>query len=321
MKNSKLIAEQVSFMHPDKICDQISDLLLDKYLKQDPFSRVAIETVGGHGHIALFGEITSKGKVDHIAVVKKYYKRLTGQDIAVISHLAAQSREIAAGVGTGGAGDQGIMVGYACQDNEAFMPQEMYLAKKLLQGFNVDAKSQVTIENGAVVSVVLSVQGKTPQELKKHIKQCGLDLNEENTFLNNTGSFTTGGFDADSGCTGRKIVVDSYGPRVSIGGGAFSGKDPTKVDRSAAYMARFIALQLLKKTGGQEVSVKIAYAIGKAEPVMKFALVDGAEKNFDYDCRPQAIMERFGLRKPIYLDLAKNGHFGRGAILPWEKFE
>ena len=321
MKNSQLIAESVTYLHPDKICDQISDLLLDEYLKQDPLSRVAIETTGGHGYIALFGEVTSKGYVDHISEVKKYYKKLTSKDIDVISHITTQSPEISQGVTTGGAGDQGIMVGYACCDNEVYLPQEMYLARKLLRGFEVDGKSQVTMENNTLLSVVLSVQGKTQNQLKRHVKACGLDIDPQKIYANYTGAFELGGFDADSGCTGRKIVVDAYGPRVPVGGGAFSGKDATKVDRSAAYMARWIALQLLKKYEAKEVLIKIGYAIGKADPVLKTALVDGVETNFDYDCRPQSIIERFDLRKPIYLDLARNGHFGRGGMVAWEKFE
>ena len=319
MKSSKLISESVTNMHPDKICDQVSDLILDEYLKQDPFSRVAVETVGGHGLIALFGEVTSKGRVDYATIVKKYYKKLTKKDIKVISHIATQSPEIAQGVDNGGAGDQGIMIGYACRENDAQLPQEVYLARKLLEGFDVDGKSQVTLENGKLTSVVISVQGKTHKQLKAHVKNCGLDLDPKKIFANYTGAFAIGGFDADSGCTGRKIVVDAYGPRVPVGGGAFSGKDATKVDRSAAYMARWIALELLKKSGAGEVMVKIGYAIGKAEPVIKTALIDGRKTAFGYDCRPQAIIEQFALRKPIYLDLAKNGHFGRGNNVAWEK--
>ncbi len=321
MKNSQLIAESVTYLHVDKICDQISDLLLDEYLKQDPYSRVAIETAGGHGYLAHFGEVTSKGKVDHVAVTKEYYKKITGQNIDVVSHIVAQSPEIAQGVDVGGAGDQGIMVGYACNENEAHIPQEMFLARKLLKGFDVDGKSQVTLENGKLASVVLSVQGQSQAQLKKHVAECGLKIDQEKIFANYTGAFEVGGFTADSGCTGRKIVVDAYGPRVPVGGGAFSGKDATKVDRSAAYMARWVALQLLKKSGAQEVLVKIGYVIGKAEPLIKMALIDGVQTSFDYDCRPAAIIEQFGLRKPIYLDLAKNGHFGRVDMNDWEKFK
>lgn len=321
MKHSARIAESVTYLHPDKICDQISDLILDEYLKQDPFSRVAIETAGGHGHVGLYGEVTSKGQVDHAAVVQKYYREIVGADIQVESYISAQSPEIAQGVNTGGAGDQGIMVGYACDENDAYLPQEMYLARKLLVGFHTDAKSQVTLEDGKVTSVVLSVQGKSQEELLQHVADSQLDIPADKVFANYTGAFEIGGFDADSGCTGRKIVVDAYGPRVPVGGGAFSGKDATKVDRSAAYMARWVALQLLKKTGAKEVLVKIGYAIGKAEPVLQAAWVDGQETSFEYDCRPQSIIERFNLRSPIYLDVARYGHFGRPGELPWEKLE
>lgn len=319
MGNSKYIAEHVSFMHPDKICDQISDHLLDEYLKEDKSARVAIETGGGHGHIVLFGEVTAKIKIDHEKSVNDFYKKLTGKDILVKSHISAQSPEIAMGVDTGGAGDQGIMVGYATRENEEYIPHEIYLARKLLEGFAVDAKSQVTIENGKITSVVLSVQGKKREELVQHVHKCGLEVQKNKIYANNTGAFEIGGFDADSGVTGRKIVIDAYGPRVPVGGGAFSGKDPTKVDRSAAYMARWVALQLLKKHSAKEALVKIGYVIGGAEPLIKFAVVDGRETEFDYDCRPAAIIERFDLRRPIYLDTAKNSHFGRIGKLPWEE--
>ena len=321
MKNSTFVAEAITYLHPDKICDQISDLILDAHLKQDPYSRVAVETTGGHGSVALYGEVTSKGVVDYEAVVQKYYQTICNQNIKVFHHITQQSPDISQGVNKGGAGDQGIMVGYACNENEDYIPQETYLARKLLRGFQVDAKSQIALTDGKLTSVVLSVQGQTQKEIKQHIKKCGLDIKDKNIYANFTGEFKIGGFEADSGCTGRKIVADAYGPRVPVGGGAFSGKDPTKVDRSAAYMARFVALQLLKKYNAHDVLVKIGYAIGKAEPLVKFAIIDGKETEFDYDCRPQAIIERFDLLKPIYLDLAKNGHVGRIGQLPWEKFE
>ena len=157
MKN--FIAESVTFMHPDKICDQISDALLDAFLAQDPTSRVAIETAGGHGHVGIFGEITSKAEIDIKTEVKNFYKKLTGKDIEVTVYVSKQSPEIAAGVNTGGAGDQGIMIGYACNENELYMPHEMYLCRKLLAGVTTDAKSQVVIMDGKIQSIVLSVQG------------------------------------------------------------------------------------------------------------------------------------------------------------------
>ncbi len=319
-KNSELIAESVTYLHPDKICDQVSDVLLDAYLRQDPYARVAIEAIGGHGRIALFGEVTSDHEVDHETVVRRYYKKITGQNIEVSSNITKQSPEISQGVNQGGAGDQGIMVGYACSDNELYLPQEMYLCRQLLDGFDRDGKSQVTIENGKITSLVLSVQGKTQAELRQHIKNTGIEVDPSCIYVNNTGSFEIGGFEADSGCTGRKIVVDAYGPRVPVGGGAFSGKDATKVDRSAAYMARWIAIQLLNKYGAEEVIVKLGYVIGHDKPLIKDACVDGQKVSFDYDCRPLAIIERFNLRQPIYADLAKNGHFGR-KNLKWEQMD
>lgn len=325
--STKLIAESVTYMHPDKICDQISDAILDAYLTHDPNARVAVECAGGHGHLALFGEITSSHEIDHEKTAQDYYKKLTGQNIAVASHISRQSPEIAQGVNNGGAGDQGIMIGYACNENDQFIPQEMYLARKLLQGFNadgfatngfcVDGKSQVTVESGKITSIVLSVQGKSQNELIDHVLNSGISIDEKCVYANNTGTFETGGFDADSGCTGRKIVVDSYGPRVPVGGGAFSGKDATKVDRSAAYMARWIALQLLHKHGADEVYVKLGYVIGCPEPLIQSALVDAKETDFTYDCRPEAIIERFDLRKPVYTDCARWGHFGMKRA--WER--
>lgn len=315
---SRRIAESVSFMHPDKICDQISDLILDSYLAQDPRSRVAVETAGGHGRIILVGEVTSQAKVSCASVVRRWYTKLTGQPIEVESYISQQSPQIAQGVDTGGAGDQGVMIGYACRENDQYIPHEMFLARKLLRGFQVDAKSQVVIENKKITSVVLSVQGETAESLQEHVKNCGLGVSRKNIFANYTGAFDLGGFDADSGCTGRKIVVDAYGPRVSVGGGAFSGKDATKVDRSAAYMARWVALKLLKKYGAKEVLVTLGYVIGKAEPLIKSALIDRRETTFRFDCRPQAIIERFDLLKPRYLDLASRGHVGRMGEVPWE---
>lgn len=316
---SRRVAESVSFMHPDKICDQISDLILDAYLTQDPKSRVAIETIGGHGRIILVGEVTSRAVVSCTSVVRSWYKKLTDQPMQVESFISQQSPQISRGVDTGGAGDQGVMIGYACRENDQYIPHEMFLARKLLRGFEVDAKSQVVIENKKVTSVVLSVQGEKPESLQEHVINCGLEVSRKNIFANFTGAFDMGGFDADSGCTGRKIVVDAYGPRVPVGGGAFSGKDATKVDRSAAYMARWVALKLLKKYGAKEVLVTLGYVIGKAEPLIKSALIDGRETSFRFDCRPQAIIERFKLLKPQYLDLARNGHFGRLGEVPWEK--
>lgn len=315
-----LTAEAVTRFHPDKICDQISDAIVDACLAQDPYARVAVETIGGHNALVLIGEVTAAGAVDFSSIARKTYKTLTGKDIGVLCNIVSQSEEIAQGVDRGGAGDQGVMVGYACRENEAHIPQELYLARQLLSPFTTDGKSQITMEKGNVTSVVLSVQGETQVKLKRYIQTFfkKMPTHDLVIYCNHTGAFTVGGFDADSGATGRKIVVDAYGPRVPVGGGAFSGKDPTKVDRSAAYMARWIALCELKKTGAKEVLVTLAYVIGRAEPVMQVALIDGAEKKLRYDCRPAAIIERFNLRKPIYQQTASQGHFGHKEY-PWEK--
>jgi len=316
-------AEATTFMHSDKICDQISDAILDACLEQDPFSRVAVETIGGHNTIILIGEVTTKTDIDFADIARQYYKKLTNKDIGVLCNIVKQSLEISQGVNKGGAGDQGIMIGYACNENEMYIPQELYLAKKILKPFKTDGKSQVTLDNGIITDVVLSVQNKSQDELNRWIKKCFKELQNTDfsTYCNNTGAFTIGGFDSDSGCTGRKIVVDAYGPRVPVGGGCQSGKDCTKVDRSGAYMARHIALYYVKKLGYNEALVKLAYVIGKVEPVM--AIVETKQANFeinqkDFDCRPQAIIERFDLRRPIYLQTAREGHFGNKDY-PWEK--
>lgn len=314
-------AETVTYLHPDKICDQISDAIVDACIKEDPTSRVAVETLGGHGTIVLIGEVTTKADINFHDIAAKTYKDLTGKPIGVLSNIAKQAPEIAQGVNKGGAGDQGIMVGYACLENTMNIPQELFLARDLLEPYVADGKSQITIQNGKIAKVVLSVQGETQAYLKSEVDMFLENypkMEKVDIFCNNTGSFTTGGFDADSGVTGRKIVVDAYGPQVPVGGGAFSGKDPTKVDRSGAYMARYIALETLKKFGAKGVLVHIAYVIGGVQPVMVQIIADGIPCLVKYDCRPEAIIERFNLRRPIYQDLAKKGHFGRKE-LPWEK--
>jgi S-adenosylmethionine synthetase len=321
-----LTAESVTYLHPDKICDQIADAILDECLRQDPMSRVAIEVLGGHNTIILIGEITTKAHLDYNQIVRKYYFDLTGKEIGVMSNIVVQSPEISQGVDKGGAGDQGIMIGYACNENRENIPQELYLARKLLEPFKADGKSQVTLEDGKITEIVLSVQGKSQIELTNYLTSMEGLLTSKTVryYCNNTGAFNTGGFDADSGATGRKIVVDQYGPRVPVGGGSFSGKDPTKVDRSGAYMARFMALDILETFLADEVIVSLAYVIGKTQPVMKKAVIrkrDDFTLEADlskYDCRPQAIIERFDLRRPIYLKTARYGHFGIKDY-PWEK--
>ena len=329
-------AECVTPKHPDKICDQVSDAILDLCLSQDPNSRVAVETMGGHGKVYVLGEITTNAIIDNHAI-NAICKRITGQDASEIK-IVQQSPEIAGGVDNGGAGDQGIMVGYACDDNEEMIPQELYLARKLaLYIYNVraeeDGKTQITLNaNGEIAAAVISFCHVEKRTLEMMFK----DWQEENArtmlsngvkladdfklYCNPAGDWNQGGFEADTGLTGRKLAVDNYGPRVPIGGGAFSGKDATKVDRSAAYMARRIATDLLKRYGAHEVMVKLAYSIGVAQPVMATAQIDDRIVEIDIDkvdLSPKSIIDELGLREPIFEQTAKWGHFGRK--FNWDK--
>ena len=233
-------AECVSPMHPDKMCDRISDTLLDLHLQQDPNSRVAIETCGGNGLVYVTGEVTSEYKITDEEIIEVVTDITTDDFIKVIINLNSQSPEIAQGVDTGGAGDQGIMIGYACRDNEQFLPQEYYLSRELnkfvFDKYPYDGKTQVTM-NGNSLRVVCSFQNAPAGELEKLVMQYLEDFPQyhiESLHCNPAGDWNIGGFTADAGVTGRKLAVDNYGPRVPLGGGAFSGKDATKVDRSAA---------------------------------------------------------------------------------------
>ena len=317
------IAEAVTRGHVDKVCDQISDALLDEYLKQDPGSRVAIETAGGHGVIFLVGEVTSKAEVDESKIVKKVLDEIGySNNVKIISRLVQQSPDISQGVDTGGAGDQGIMIGYACSENKALIPNELFIAREILQklpkGFGPDAKSQVVINsNGDIDSIVISAQHIKGADFEP-LRRLAKSFNPKRIFINPTGSFVVSGFKSDSGLTGRKIVQDAYGPRVPVGGGAFSGKDATKVDRSAAYMARKIAVDYLKKYSAKEVLVRIGYSIGVAEPVLAEAVVDKKKKKIsDYDLRPKAIIKFLDLTKPVFYKTAQNGHFRHD--FKWDK--
>ena len=315
-------AESVSPKHPDKLCDQISDAILDAYLAEDPASRVAAETCGGHGVVFVTGEITSKGDVDIPAIVK----RIAGDDVEVHTKIVKQSPEIAQGVDTGGAGDQGIMIGYACDETPEMLPLEVVLSRNLNEfiyaKYPYDGKTQVTIApDGTIDSIVASFQNVPKAELKKvvekFIKDRGLKGRLE-LHLNPAGDWQQGGFDADTGLTGRKLIVDNYGPRIAIGGGCYSGKDPSKVDRSAAYMARKIAVDYLKKRHAHEVLVRLAYAIGKAEPLEQTVIVDGkAEEIEGYDLTPCGIIKFLDLKRPIYEETARYGHYGHG--FDWDK--
>ncbi len=314
-KNMYKTSEYVSPKHPDKLCDQISDAILDACLEQDPNSRVAIETMGGHGIITITGELTTKAYIN----AREIAQRVAGEQYGVQTNIVSQSPEIANGVDTGGAGDQGIMTGYACNENKAMLPQELYVARLICQAiynkYPYDGKTQATLNNGVVETIVASFQNTTQEQLREVIEEIYPGYGGI-LHLNPAGDWSQGGFEADTGVTGRKLAVDNYGTRVPIGGGAFSGKDATKVDRSGAYMARYIAVDLLKKHNAKEVKTALAYAIGVAQPVMITATIDGVETNVTdlYDCTPNGIIKLLDLRKPQFEKLAKWGHFGTDTI-------
>ena len=312
-------AECVSPKHPDKLCDRISDTLLDLYLNEDENSRCAIETCGGHGKVFITGEVTSMADITDDDIRSVVYNISGVED--VIINLVKQSPEIAQGVDVGGAGDQGIMIGYACRENEEMVPNEYYLARKLNQyvynKFPFDGKTQVTITANNDVRVVCSFQNAKKEELERLCKDFfdSRGYKIEELHCNPAGDWEIGGFDADAGLTGRKIAVDNYGPRVPIGGGAFSGKDATKVDRSAAYMARLIAVNYLKKyTKVNEVQVQLSYAIGHDQPIQATAMFDNNPltvlKINEYDLSPLGIIRYLDLKKPIFGETANWGHMG-----------
>ena len=365
-----LTSEAVSEGHPDKVCDQISDAVLDAILEKDKTARVACETFITRGLIIVGGEITTKTWVDVDQIARNVVKHIGYNDpkygfnystCSVINIIGKQSPDISQGVDTGGAGDQGFMVGYACDETKEYMPLPLQLSQEILINLaklrrskklsyvGPDSKSQVTVEyqDGKplrVETVVLSTQHtedildktgnqitqKSKQELiDKAIKPVLKNWVDKNTkyLINPTGKFVIGGPQSDSGVTGRKIIVDTYGGRCAHGGGAFSGKDPTKVDRSACYMARYIAKNIVAAGLAKEVTVHIAYAIGKAEPVGFYLDTFGTGKISDdeltkiclqvFKMTPKAIIDQFNLRRPIYFKTAAYGHFGRNEF-PWE---
>jgi S-adenosylmethionine synthetase len=338
--------ESVTSGHPDKVCDQISDAILDACLEQDPMSRVAVESFGSHGTLMLGGEVKTKAKVDFEKIAREVYRSIGYTDkLKVLNTIARQSPDIAQGVDTGGAGDQGIMYGYATNETAEMLPLGVVLSHALarrleklrrdttLPWIKPDGKTQVTISKGKVITALTSTQhakNVSQEEIRKglikHLFTPVLgSLKGIEILVNPTGKFEIGGFTADAGLTGRKIMVDTYGGLLPHGGGAFSGKDATKVDRSAAYMCRFVAKNLVANGYGKKVLVSVAYAIGRVEPVMVEAFDEKGKNltkivNKHFDFRPRAIIERLELRRPIFRDTAAYGHFGV-AGRSWEKIE
>ena len=370
-------SESVTKGHPDKVCDQISDSILDAIIKEDPDARVACECAVNTGLVLVMGEITTDAYVDIQKIVRKTitdigYDRaevgFNGATCGVITSIDEQSGDIAMGVNRSlesktdnteeenGAGDQGIMFGYACSETEELMPLPISLAHKLalrlteiredntLDYLRPDGKTQVTVEyeDGVpkrIDTIVISTQHSPDVSLETiredmitHVVKPVVDESflDENTryYVNPTGRFVIGGPQGDSGLTGRKIIVDTYGGMARHGGGAFSGKDPTKVDRSASYMARYIAKNLVAAGLADRIEIEVAYAIGVAKPVSVLVDTYGTGKvsderlieiiNENFDLRPTKIIEQLNLRRPIYQKTASYGHFGREEF-PWEK--
>lgn len=336
--------ESVTAGHPDKVCDQISDAVLDACLAVDPESRVAVESFGSHGLLVVGGEVTTRARVPYGELARKVYRDIGyGGELRVVTNVVTQSPDIAQGVDHGGAGDQGIMYGFATDETPEFLPRGVVLAHALAKGLEnlrksgeipwlrPDGKSQITMDGDHVFKVLVSAQHSEDvswEEVQRTLVEKlirPLAGNTSEILVNPTGRFVKGGFEADTGLTGRKIMVDTYGGLIPHGGGCFSGKDPTKVDRSAAYMARFAAKNIVANGFAKKCMVSVAYAIGRAEPLMVHAISDEGKdvsgmvaKHFDF--RPRAIMERLGLRKPLYQKTAAYGHFGRAGF-PWEEVQ
>lgn len=358
-------SESVCAGHPDKVCDQISDAILDAVLSQDPNGRVAVETLVTFGRVVIAGEVSCNGRIDFETIARKEIKRLGYTDSRlnfsykspVLVYVHKQSSEIAVGVDKLGAGDQGMMFGYACRETKSYMPLPIELAHKLAERIDYvreektlpylrpDGKTQVTVEykNGKPVgvdSVVVAVphlkkvglsevkDGVIKRIVKPVLAQYGFSIGKRNLVVNGTGIWNIGGPAMDTGVTGRKIVVDTYGGYARVGGGCFSGKDPTKVDRSGAYAARFIAKNIVAKKLADRAEVRLAYFIGAKIPLMQEVETFGTEKSShkaidDFaagliDTSVKGILEGLDLRRPIYLPTAAYGHFGRDEF-PWEE--
>ncbi len=365
-------SESVSEGHPDKICDQISDAVLDDILKHDPNARVACETFVATGLVLVGGEITTTHYVDIQRIVRDVVKeigytkgeyRFDYHSVNVMSAINKQSPDIAMGVDTGGAGDQGMMFGYATDETKEFMPMTLVYSHKLVKRLadirkkqpklmpylRPDAKSQVTVEYDnagkakRIDAIVISTQhdenvsqSRIKSDIMKHVikKIIPANLIDKNTkyFINPTGKFVIGGPHGDTGLTGRKIIVDTYGGKAPHGGGAFSGKDPSKVDRSAAYAARHLAKNVVAAGLAKECMIQLSYAIGVSKPVSIYVNTYGTGKvdddklsvllNKHIDLTPRGIVERLKLKRPIYKQTAAYGHFGRDEKdFTWEKLD
>ncbi len=347
-KNKFYTVESVTAGHPDKVCDQISDAILDECLRQDPGSRVAMEAFGCHDLIVVGGELTTSAEFNAEKIARKVYSDIGYKDadkMRFITEIIKQSPDIAQGVDTGGAGDQGILYGYATDETKEFLPYGLVLVHKPSEGLEKlrksgevawlrpDGKSQVTMDKGRVKTVLISTQhdeGVSQEEIRetlieKLIKPLGIDESETEIFVNPTGKFVVGGFIGDTGLTGRKIMVDTYGGLIPHGGGCFSGKDSTKVDRSAAYMARHAAKNIVANGHAKSCVVSLAYAIGHDKPLMVEAINEKgesigklAEEKFDFS--PRAIVDYLDLRRDIFQPTACYGHFGKDG-LPWEEIK
>lgn len=346
----KLYSNEIVFRgHPDKVADQISDSILDAFLEKDPNVRAGIEVVGGKGIIFITGEVTSTATVDIEAVVKHVLNDVgyNADNYKIINNIGVQSSDIAMGVDVGGAGDQGMMFGYACAETDRLIPVSMAILQdlsvayeglrfKMSDKFFPDGKAQITgyydddFNLIKIKTFTISYQNsETDRETTDTIiKNTALDIcrrygiEVENFLINPTGRFLVGGFEGDSGLTGRKIVVDSYQSFAPVGGGAFSGKDPTKVDRSGAYKARQLAIRALKDYDLKWCEIQLSYAIGVAEPLAIY--IDSNKGNLEVpsnwyaECTPANIINEFNLRAPQYAETAKFGHFGRNFI--WERY-
>lgn len=370
-QNRKIFtSESVTEGHPDKVCDQIGDAILDDILAQDPNARVACEVCATTGLVLVMGEITTTGYCDVQKIVRKTVEEIgynrgkfgfDAENLAVLVSLNEQSPDIALGVDADGAGDQGMMFGYACRETEEYMPLPITIAHKLARRLAAirkdgshkelrpDGKTQVSVEydeNGKplrIDTIVVSTQHdeEVSQEyLREMIIKDVItpiipkELMDENTkiFVNPTGRFVVGGPKGDSGLTGRKIIVDTYGGYAPHGGGSFSGKDPTKVDRSASYMARYVAKNMVAAGFADRMQIQLSYAIGVAKPISicidTFNTSKYTEKelidivNANFDLTPKGIISTLDLRRPIYRQTATYGHFGRNDLdLPWEKLD